>query len=95
MIEGIYYVKESQILQQLNILFYCKNNPIEGCASKIAKSDKMSTPPDCTFPEATLREIAQLSGSPTPDFSSMDFVGEPWAWIEHLAKDKRGKSRGK
>jgi hypothetical protein len=34
-----------------------------------------------------LDQLAGLSGSPTTDFSSMDYVGEPWAWIDRLACD--------
>jgi hypothetical protein len=40
-----------------------------------------------TFPSEVLEQLASLSGSPTADFSSMDYIGEPWAWVDRLARD--------
>ena len=41
----------------------------------------------CTEAEV-LTDVEALAGTKLSDFSSIDFVAEPWAWISHLMRDK-------
>ncbi len=44
------------------------------------------------FPAEVITELTTLAGHQIVDFSSMDFVGQPWAWLLALARDRGERS---